>query len=224
VEGSTLELTATPGSGCDGYGDGDGYGYGYGDGGYGYSYGYGDGGYGYSYGYGDGGYGYSGGGGGYGSGYSDGGSGYGYSDGDSGYGSAGGGYGYGYSGGCGGYGSGYSDGGYGYSGSGYGLADVYQDHPMVQKAKQDGSELVFGIWRSDKNGYPTNGGSGEPVSAGMLQQVRPPLSICSNGLHAALNPWGWSGDRWWVVALFEPVQRRDDKFASLKRLIIEELA
>jgi hypothetical protein len=191
VDGSTLELTATPGCG-DGYGHGSGYGLGYGDG-----HGHGSGGYG-----------------GYGDGFGDGfgcGDGYGYGSG-SGYGL---GYGDGY-----GYGDSYGDG----YGSGYGLADVYQNHPMVQKAKQDGSELVFGIWRSDKNGYPTNGGSGALVSAGMLQRVGPPLSICSNGLHATLNPWDWSGDRWWVVALFEPVQRQDDKFASLKRLIIGELA
>ena len=144
---------------------------------------------------------------GYGYGYGDGyGDGSGYGDGD--------GYGYGY-----GYGSGYG------SGDGSGVATAYAAHPLVAKAKQDGHELVIGIWRSDQYGRATNGGNNRdaPAEPGLLQEVQGPLSICNRGFHATSNPSQWGGDRWWVVGLFEPVQRQGDKIASLKRLIIEEL-
>jgi hypothetical protein len=42
-------------------------------------------------------------------------------------------------------------------------------------------------------------------------------------LHGDTNPGGWKGDRWWVVALFEPVQRSGTKIGSLRRLIVDEL-
>lgn len=38
----------------------------------------------------------------------------------------------------------------------------------------------------------------------------------------SLDPGKWQGERWWVVALFEPVMEQGNKMASLKRLIIEE--
>jgi hypothetical protein len=38
-----------------------------------------------------------------------------------------------------------------------------------------------------------------------------------------MKPEEWKGDRWWVVALFEPVAWEDSKVGSLKRLIVEEL-
>ena len=150
-----------------------------------------------------------------GSGYGDG-----YGDG-SGYG-----YGYGYGSGSG-YGSGYGY-GYGYGsgsgyGSGYGLAEAYADHALVKQHTADGSQVRIGVWRSDADGRPVNGGSGDPVHPGLLQEVPGPLQICHVGFHATTEPQNWSGDRWWVVALFEPIQEQGDKFASLKRLVIEEL-
>ena len=155
--------------------------------------------------------------------------GYGY-----GYGYGGGyGYGYGYGGGYG-YGSGDGDGygdGYGYSyGDGYGYGSdtfvkAFVDHPLVVKATSDGSQVVLAVWRSGSDGCPVNGGqSTEPVCPGLIQEVAGPLRICTaNALHGTTDPSKWQGDRWWVVALFEPVQRGGDKIASLKRLIVAEL-
>ena len=57
-----------------------------------------------------------------------------------------------------------------------------------------------------------------------MHEIPGPLRICTaNALHGTTKPEKWQGDRWWVVALFEPVQRQDDKIASLKRLIVAEL-
>jgi len=166
-------------------------------------YGYGDG-YGSGSGSGDG-YGY-----GYGSGSGDG-DGYGY-----GYG-----YGYGSSSGSGaGYGSGDGD-GYGYgsgdgSGDGYGLLVAFAD--LAPK------KAVLAFWRSTSEGKPANGGQGEAVYPGMVQEVPGPLRLCSsNALHGSLQPQDWKGERWWLVALFEPVQREGSKIGSLKRQIIMEL-
>jgi hypothetical protein len=125
----------------------------------------------------------------------------------------------GYGGGdCGGYGYGY---GYGY---GSVLPEMFADHPLVREYTADGSQLVLAVWRSGLDGRPVNGGRGEPVTAGLVQEVPGPLRICSsNALHASRRPSEWSGERWWVVALWEPVQWEGDKCASLKRLIVEEM-
>jgi hypothetical protein len=177
--------------------------------GYGYSYGSGDGdGYGYGDGYGDG----------YGSGY-----GYGYSygsgDGD-GYGY---GYGYGYSYGSGdGDGDGYGDGyGYGY-GYGYGEESKSYWQAVLAQYRQPNTTICF--WRSNKDGTPANGGEGTKAVVGLVEEIKGPLKLCTrNALHGTLNPKRWRGERWWVVALHEPVQEDEDKFGSLKRTFIADL-
>lgn len=196
------------------YGSGYGYGFGFG---YEYGYGYGDGygygfelgsGYGYGYGYGDG-YG-DGDGNGYGDGYGDGhvhghghghGSGYGYGSGD---------------GHC------YCD----WLGYGYGSGDGYWEkiaQPLVADAAQSLPECLFGFWKSDANAKPCNGGCGEAVKVGDVQEISGPLEICHRALHASLNPQEWKGDRLWLVALSGEVQRDGDKMGALKREIIAEI-
>jgi hypothetical protein len=117
--------------------------------------------------------------------------------------------GYGY-----GYGSGYGD--------GYGL-DALKASPILTPY---GPEATLGIWRSDKNGLPANGGKGraEPAHVGLVQEVPGPLRLCSaNALHATLKPQNWKGERWWLVALIGEVQKQDDKMGALKRVIVCEL-
>jgi hypothetical protein len=192
----------------DGDGDGDGYGYGYGDGsgdgdgdGYGYGYGDGDGdGYGDGYGDGDGdGYGY-----GYGSGYGDG---YGSGSGD------GSGYGYG-------YGYGYGD-GYGY---GYEKARSIYFAALLAPYKR-GEDRQFLFWRSSTDGSPANGGrTKEKARVGLTEEAEGPLELCTHrALHGTLDPTKWKGERWWVVALHEPVVTDGDKAGSLKRTIVADL-
>ena len=154
------------------------------------------------------------------------------------------GYGYGYGSGDGsgsGYGSGYGSGdGYGYGyGSGYGSGDGYGDGygygsldgygygslDATAFADQVPPDTTVAIWRSDQDGYSANGGTKtQPARPGLVQEVQGPLKACSSrALHGSLNPAQWKGDRWWIVALHEPVVRQNDKIASLKRTIICEL-
>ena len=124
-----------------------------------------------------------------------------------------------------GYGYGYGD-GYGY---GYGIKELlssYASHPLVQDSVAGGDGVSLAIWRSDAAGLPVNGGhSKQPAKPGLLEETPGPLQICtSRALHGSVEPSKWKGERWWVVALFEPVQWDDDKVASLKRLIVEEIS
>jgi hypothetical protein len=157
---------------------------------------------------------------GYGSGYGDG-SGDGYGDG-SGDGS-GDSYGSGYGDGSGdsyGYGSGYGDGyGSGY-GDGSGDGSGYWEAVLAPYQKPDAT-LAF--WKSDRNGKPANGGSGTVAKIGIVEELPPPLSICSRGFHATLNPAKWSGERLWIVALYGEIQTEDDKLCALKREFIAEI-
>jgi hypothetical protein len=152
---------------------------------------------------------------------------------------SGSGYGYGYGSGDGsgdgygyGYGSGYGDGdrsgdGYGY---GYGydktyLAAVADGAVGDRAAELRKSGVVIAFWRSDKDGKPMNGGSGEPVTVGAVQEESGPLVPCRAGaLHATMKPTAWKGERLWVVALYPPVEIVDeDKFAAKKREILAEI-
>ena len=118
-----------------------------------------------------------------------------------------------------GYGSGY---GYGY---GSGSDDGYGSLVATAFADQVPPDTTVAIWRSDQDGYSANGGTKtQPARPGLVQEVQGPLEACSSrALHGSLNPAQWKGDRWWIVALHEPVVRQDDKIASLKRTIICEL-
>jgi hypothetical protein len=201
-------MEAISGSGYgDGNGNGSGDGYGSGDGN-----GSGDG---------------SGDGNGSGDGYGNGnGSGDGYGNGD--------GYGYGY-----GDGSGDGDGdGYGY-GYGNGYGDESRGSSLVKHAVASWPEAIrerfnslcasasfLAFWKSDRNGMPSNGGSGvEAARPGLLQKVSGPLRLCGpRALHATLHPDKWRGDRLWIVALHGDVDVQDDKVGALEREIIGEVA
>ena len=84
--------------------------------------------------------------------------------------------------------------------------------------------VTISYWCSDQHGIPANGGSSEPVYPGMIQEISGPLEICTKqALHATTFPHQWKGSRVWIVALFGEVQKRDDKFGSLKREIIGDI-
>ena len=84
-----------------------------------------------------------------------------------------------------------------------------------------GVELAF--WKSNKDGTPSNGGSGTPAYVGKVEQVKGPLKLCSkNALHGTLTPSLWKGERLWIVALYPPVAFDEDKCGSLKREILME--
>ena len=148
-------------------------------------------------------------------------------DGD-GYGS---GSGYGYSDG---YGSGY---GYGYGdGSGYGYGDGYwsavaravtKRWPSLQRkrlAALKSAGAFVGFWKSDESGRPCNGGSGDPVMAGQVQQASGTLTLCHRGcLHATLEPQKWKGERIWLVALTGKILRDGDKAGAQTREILGEV-
>ena len=175
-------------------GSGDGGGFGSGDGG-GFGSGSGSGdGGGFGSGSGYGGYG------GYGYGY-------GYGDGDGGY------------GGYGGFGDGYGD---GYGSGGWEVFLSAYAGTAGEAAVTKGATLAY--WRSGADGRPCNGGSGDPVKPGDVQEIEGPLEICTkHALHGTLNPENWNGERLWVVALYPPVQSDGDKLGSLKREILCEI-
>ena len=80
------------------------------------------------------------------------------------------------------------------------------------------------FWRSHEDGSPSNGGGGGPRKLAQVEEIAGPLEICTkNALHGTLEPNNWKGNRWWVVALYPPVQKDGDKIASLKREIIADL-
>ena len=126
-----------------------------------------------------------------------------------------------------GYGYGYGD-GYG-DGSGYwrpaALAAIAK-WTDAQRARLAGIGSAFiAFWRSDKHGKPSNGGSGDPVGVGSIQEIAGPLALCGpSALHATMNPGKWSGERVWIVALHGEVIHQDDKCGSLKREILGEVA
>src|SRR5690348_9034405 len=120
-----------------------------------------------------------------------------------------------------GSGSGYGDGsGYGYGdGSGYGDGDL---NLFLNSYQKGGCVMAF--WRSNEDGSPSNGGTGGPRKLGQVETITGPLTLCTkNALHGTLEPKNWKGDRWWIVALYEPVQSEGDKIGSLKREIVADL-
>ena len=86
------------------------------------------------------------------------------------------------------------------------------------------TDAFVSFWRSDKRGRPTNGGSGQSVQVGTVQEVAGPLSICGpQAVHATMNPDKWKGKRIWIVALFGEVIHDENKCGALKREILGEL-
>jgi len=83
---------------------------------------------------------------------------------------------------------------------------------------------VIALWRSSLQGTPSNGGVSAPVKIGDVQTVEGPLRLCGSGaLHATMKPDKWKGERWWIVALKEPVIKEEDKMGSLEREILADL-
>lgn len=57
-----------------------------------------------------------------------------------------------------------------------------------------------------------------------METIDGPLKICTkNALHGTLLPTQWKGERWWIVALYHPVEIQDDKIGSLKREFLADL-
>lgn len=128
--------------------------------------------------------------------------------------------------------SGYGD-GYGY---GYGDGDeTYwqkaiasyvsrwpeDQQALYREAVASGAQIAY--WKSDADARPCNGGDGQPVHSGLVQEISGPLAICSSrALHATEFPTKWKGDRTWIVALYGETQKKDDKLGALKRQILGE--
>ena len=119
--------------------------------------------------------------------------------------------------------------GYGYGDKGYVLALIDAFAARLSQACRDrlaelrklGATIAF--WRSDEKGRPCNGGSGEPVKPGDVQETPGPLSLCGRGtLHATLRPEKWKGGRIWLVALLGQTVGDEEKMGALKREIIGE--
>lgn len=125
-----------------------------------------------------------------------------------------------------GYGSGYGHGSGHGCGSGEGddwlaFIPAYAG-PAGDAAIAAGATLA--LWKSDADGQPCNGGSGDPVAIGDVQEVDGPLEICTRrALHGTHKPKAWKGTRLWVVALYPPIQVNEDALASLRREIICEI-
>ncbi len=120
-----------------------------------------------------------------------------------------------------GYGSGY---GYG-SGFGDGDGDGYWKEILASLTRKlCKGKTVFAFWKSTADGKPANGGNGTVAREGLLEEINGPLKICTpRALHGTLDPPKWKGERLWVVALYRPIQRQEDKIASLKRKILFEV-
>ena len=130
-----------------------------------------------------------------------------------------------------GYGNGYGDGngngnGYGYGDKQYWFNSVqyaikHEDKNKLSSLEDQG--VLFAYWRSNKDGTPSNGGSGTKAVPGLVEEIKGPLKICTkDALHGTYLPAKWKGDKIWIVALYPPFQFEEDKVASLKREIICE--
>ena len=136
------------------------------------------------------------------------------------------GYGYGYGDGDG-YGAGDGDG----DGAGHGAGDGDGEYlkalldctPRSQERAAKG--CMIGFWRSSAAGQPANGGSSsKKAEVGLVEEIKGPLEICTpNALHATTEPWRWKGERLWVVAIYPPYIRQEDKIGGLKREILAEI-
>ena len=119
--------------------------------------------------------------------------------------------------------SGYGDG----SGSGSGYGDGEDAENYFRACIQPDTyppEAQIAFWRSMADGRPANGGVGEARTVGMDETISGPLRICTpNALHATTDPKKHKGERWWLVALYPPIQTQDDKIGSLRRVILKDL-
>jgi hypothetical protein len=127
------------------------------------------------------------------------------------------GYGYGY-----GDGDGHGDGhGYGY---GYGDGDGHGEYWSLALSRYQVPGAKIGLWLSDNDGRPCNGGSGTVARVGLVEEIPGPLQLCGPGaLHATLAPHRWKGQRMWVVALHGEVIEQEGKMGALRREFVAEL-
>ena len=124
-----------------------------------------------------------------------------------------------------GYGDGY---GYGYGyGSGYGSGDgnLVRVAAGQLPEKYASDYRTFGLWKSNAEGRPANGGiEVRPATPGLKQEAVGPLELCTpHCLHATLKPSKWKGERLWIVALEGEVVGDAEKMGALKREIICEV-
>ena len=118
-----------------------------------------------------------------------------------------------------GTGAGYGDG----AGDGEYLKALLDCTPRSQERAAKG--CMIGFWRSSAAGQPANGGSSsKKAEVGLVEDIKGPLEICTpNALHATTEPWRWKGERLWVVAIYPPYIRKEDKIGGLKREILAEI-
>jgi hypothetical protein len=84
--------------------------------------------------------------------------------------------------------------------------------------------VTIAYWCSDGDGRPANGGKGTTAKAGLIEEIKGPLQVCTaKALHATHLPHVWKGIRIWMVALSGPVQQDRNKFGSLKREFLGEI-
>lgn len=100
------------------------------------------------------------------------------------------------------------------------IAKYYE---AILRPFQRGTDTIA-FWRSDATGKPANGGNSTMATVGLTEEINGPLKLCTkNALHGTLAPEKWKGERCWIVALHEPVQKIDDKAGSLKRTFLADL-
>ena len=107
-------------------------------------------------------------------------------------------------------------------GYGYGDGNGYWQ-TFLSPFTRPGATVAF--WKSNKEGKPSNGGSGTVAKIGLVEELPGPLpSQCGRGaFHATLDPVKWEGERLWVVALYGEIREGTDKIWGLKREFIAEI-
>jgi hypothetical protein len=110
---------------------------------------------------------------------------------------------------------------YGY---GYGDGDILKYLQILFKDIPHPPKTTLAIWRCNEDNTPANGGTKTIAREGLTEKISGPLKICTkNALHGTLNPSNWKGSNYWIVALHHPIQKQNDKLASLKRTFIKNM-
>jgi hypothetical protein len=92
----------------------------------------------------------------------------------------------------------------------------------AKKLIRNGAKIAY--WKSDINGKPANGGTGEPVKVGHVDVITGPVKLCTKAaLHATYNLEMWEGKRVWLVALSGEIKQEQDKLGATQREILAEL-
>ena len=110
----------------------------------------------------------------------------------------------------------------------YAYADDYANAEhffagLLEK-KNTVNDSLLAFYCSDKDGRPSNGGSGTVAYPGAIHEIAGPLKICGpKALHATFDPSKWKGERLWLVRMYAPYVIENDKVGSLKREIVSEI-